>query len=372
MIVLQGKYADAKIFTDTVDDLTLQQIQKMIDHDITENTQVRIMPDCHVGKGSTVGTTIKFKGEIDKVVPNIVGVDIGCGILMHQLAPDTSIDFKTLDKRINRLIPSGFSKHSRASSVFDDRLSNLRLPLSKDVILMARQSIGTLGGGNHYIEIAEDEQGSKWLSVHSGSRNLGHQIATYYQKLAVEEMKLRGEMPENQTLVPLTGENLLDYLKDMQIAQQFAALNRKTMLETIASEMNWTVVDCFDSIHNFIDLEHRIIRKGATSAQKGERLVIPLNMRDGSLICEGLGNPDWNYSAPHGAGRQLSRSQAKKELDFTRYQEQMSDVYTSSVVRSTLDEAPDAYKPVEQIISNITDTVKIIHRLRPLYNFKAH
>ncbi|MGX6977886.1 RtcB family protein [Vagococcus elongatus] len=372
MLTLKGRYAEAKVFTDTVDELTLQQIQSMIDHDITENTQVRIMPDCHLGKGSTVGTTIKFDGEIDKVVPNIVGVDIGCGILMHKLDYGTEIDFKLLDRKINKLIPSGFEKHDFTSNSFDDELGKLLLPLSKDTIRMARQSIGTLGGGNHYIEVAEDEQGSRWLSVHSGSRNLGHQIATYYQKLAVEEMSQKLGATHQRELVPLKGKNLTDYLNDMQIAQKFAALNRKTMLERITREMNWKIVDCFDSIHNFIDLEHKIIRKGATSAQKAERLVIPLNMRDGSLICEGLGNEDWNYSAPHGAGRELSRSQAKKRLDFKLYQEQMKNVYTSSVVRGTLDEAPDAYKPVEQIIGNISDTVVITHRLKPLYNFKAH
>lgn len=369
---IKGHYTNAKIFTQDVDDTTLDQIHKMLDYVITKDTQVRIMPDCHAGKGSTVGTTIKFQEEITRVVPNIVGVDIGCGILMKKISRPKKLAFEKLDKAVQRKVPSGFSRHSYVSEVFDEALNQLRLPLTKTNVTTIRQSIGTLGGGNHYIELAKDEGNNYWLSVHSGSRNLGLQVANYYQELAVSQIEQKEGKDYPVELAYLEGQDMEDYLHDMVIAQEYAQLNRETMLATLCEAMKWEVVDSFDSIHNFINVEDKIIRKGATSAKLGERLVIPLNMREGSLICEGLGNVDWNDSAPHGAGRKMSRSKAKKTIELARYQQQMKGIYTSSVRTSTLDEAPDAYKNSKHIIEAIQETVLIKHRLQPVYNFKAH
>ena len=326
-----------------------------------------------------------------------------CGIMMYKLA-NKDIDLKKLDKIVGEYIPSGQSVrqeplHRRTTEA--EVLKQLELPLNGKQITRIEKSIGTLGSGNHYVELAQDEEGSYWLSVHSGSRYLGVLVATHYQGLAnsnaeyiekelysafLEDLKEKHEPKEYQgmiekfksnmfvkdkTLAYLNPTDLQFYLEDMATAQHYAFLNRQAMLTVICQGMGFTITDSFDSIHNYIDTTNGIIRKGATSAQKGERLVIPLNMRDGSLICEGKGNEDWNYSAPHGAGRVKSRSQAKKDIKMETYSEQMKDVYTTSVTQSTLDEAPDAYKPANEIIENIKDTVEIIHILKPVYNFKA-
>lgn len=375
MIELQGAITKAKVFTDNIEETAVGQVIGMLSEKITEDTQVRIMPDVHAGKGSTIGTTIMAKNGFNKVSPNVVGVDIGCGIAMWKVDIEKNhVDFEKLDNVIQAKVPSGFSVFDVVS---DDKssayikeigLDNLTLDLEDKKIQHILKSVGTLGGGNHYIELAEDNDGGIWLSVHSGSRNLGVQVATLHQKVAEEKcLDIK-----NKNLAYLTGSELDDYLKDMSIAQRYALLNRKEMLNSIIEEMGWKVLDNFDSIHNYIDIENNIIRKGATSAQKGERLVIPLNMRDGSLICMGKGNSDWNFSAPHGAGRTMSRSQAKREIDLDKYTEQMKDVYTTSVGQSTLDEAPDAYKSADEIIENIRDTADVVHHLRPLYNFKNH
>ncbi len=405
MIELKGKNGTAKVFTSNIDDVTIGQIIGMMNERITENNTVRIMPDTHYGKGSTIGTTIKLNDEQNnwRVSPNVVGVDVGCGIMMFKLS-DKDIDFEKLDKVINRVIPSGQSVHQKSINGKDTQcsiLDNLKLELSSSSQDRILKSLGTLGSGNHYIEVAQDDEGFYWLSVHSGSRNLGVQVAKSYQEkanihtkfmseymlqifiLGLKEQGKEKEIQEkvekykkemtvtNPTLSFLNPIDLSDYLHDMVLTQQYAVRNRETMMGLICQGMGFNVIDSFDSIHNYIDLDNGIIRKGATSAQKGERLVIPLNMRDGSLICEGKGNEDWNYSAPHGAGRVKSRSQAKKDIKMETYSEQMKDVYTTSVTQSTLDEAPDAYKPANEIIENIKDTVEIIHILKPVYNFKA-
>ena len=375
MFVLKGKYTDAIVYTDEIDEATEAQILAMINEPITRDTTVRIMSDCHIGKGSTIGTTIRFHKDIKKIVPNIVGVDIGCGIMMRRLKKGSVIDLDRLDTNIRKYIPAGFSVHSTPSKVFNKELEELLAPIPFDKKDRIKKSIGTLGGGNHYIELAQDENDGIWLSVHSGSRSLGVSIASHYQKLTEKTPPIDSNKEENfidPNYAPLIGKDINHYLHDMAIAQQFAKLNRFTMLDTIVEAMNWEYEDSFDSIHNYIDIENKIIRKGATSAQLGERLVIPLNMRDGSLICEGKGNEEWNFSAPHGAGRVLSRTAAKKKIDLAVYVKQMQDVYTTSVRTSTLDEAPDAYKPFEEIIENIQDTVTIKHHLKPLYNYKAH
>lgn len=375
MFKLEGKYTDAVVYTKKADEGTVSQIVAMINEPVTKDTTVRIMSDCHIGKNSTIGTTIRFHDTIERIVPNIVGVDIGCGIEMRKLKKGSSIDFEKLDKVIKKNIPSGFKVHSRSTNVFNTELDDLIVSIPSDKIERIRRSVGTLGGGNHYIELAKDENKEIWLSVHSGSRSLGFLVAAHYQELAKETPAVNSKNEKNfidPIYAPLTGEAIEDYLHDMSIAQRFAELNRTTMLDRIGEVMEWEFEDSFDSIHNYMDIKNKIIRKGATSAQLGERLVIPLNMRDGSLICEGKGNAEWNFSAPHGAGRELSRTAAKKKLDLSIYIKQMKNVYTTSVGSSTLDEAPDAYKPFKEIIENIKDTVEIKHHLKPVYNYKAH
>lgn len=376
-----GKYAEATIYTNEIERQALAQVEKMLNHQITKGNQVAIMPDVHAGKGSTIGTTIQLGGKKEdwKISPNVVGVDVGCGILMYQLA-DKDIDLAALDQMINKKIPAGFSVHSRAyheKETKSDIVSQLKVPLDKKTTRRLFDSRGTLGGGNHYIELAVDESGKYWLSVHSGSRHLGVKVASYYQKAAEAYRKDllhegRKEGLDEGDLAYLSQEDLRRYLHDMALAQKYAHWNRQTMLEIIIEAMGFQVIDTFDSIHNYIDIENGIVRKGATSAQKGERLVIPLNMRDGSLICVGKGNSKWNYSAPHGAGRVMSRTAARKELSILQYQEQMKGIYSSSISPKTLDEAPDAYKTMATITENIGETVDILHHLRPVYNFKAH
>lgn len=405
MIELKGKYGETKVFTDNIDDGTISQIVNMLNARIAKDNVLRIMPDCHMGKGSTIGTTIKLNGDKNnwRVCPNVTGVDIGCGIMMYKLS-NKDIDLKILDEVINKHIPSGNSVRQEIyeeDGMDECNLSDLKISLEEKHLDRIKKSRGSLGSGNHHIELAKDEEGFYWLSVHSGSRYLGVLVANHYQALAEKNVHyLNSEVlnviiktlkknncehlveerirqykeklsVQDKSLSYLNKNDLIDYLNDMEIAQTYAFLNRQTMLDVIVKEMELEVIDSFDSIHNYIDIINGIIRKGATSAQKGERLVIPLNMRDGSLICEGKGNEDWNYSAPHGAGRMMSRTQAKANIDMDVYKEQMKDVYTTSVTQSTLDEAPDAYKPANEIIENIKDTVEIIHMLKPVYNFKA-
>ena len=408
MIQLKGKYADAKVFTDLVEETAVGQVQNMINNIITDKTQVRLMPDIHAGKGSTIGTTIKLPDKFEdwKVCPNVVGVDVGCSIMMYKLK-EKDVDLKKLDKTVHSKVPSGNTVHQEAKNIklTEELLEKLTISIPSKNIDRIHQSLGTLGGGNHFIELGVDKDGSYWLSVHSGSRNLGVQVASTHQKIAEEQMKsnqvdknalikkLKDEgrhseiqsaldsidstkiSKDDLTLAYLEGQLLKDYLNDMDIAQKFAHYSRKAMLDAIIEEMKFTVVDSFDSVHNFIEHDNfksGTIRKGATSAKAGERLVIPLNMRDGSLICVGKGNSDWNESAPHGAGRLMSRSKAKEQLNFSRFQQQMVDVYSTSVVESTIDEAPDAYKPAQSIVENIKDSVEILSIVKPVYNFKAH
>lgn len=406
MMEIKGKNGVAKVFTDLIEATAKEQVKNMLDNEITESTVVRIMPDVHAGKGSTIGTTIKMPENFAdwKVSPNVVGVDVGCGILMYKLA-EKSIDLEILDNFANELIPTGFKVHNKPQD--EDYTNSLisQLNVKADADRIAK-SLGTLGGGNHFIELGQDENGDYWLSVHSGSRNLGVQVASQHQEIAeteenidiekiINELKAQGRHNEIQstleklkalstdktadkTLSYVQGEDLMKYLHDMKLAQGYAKKNRETMLDILVSALGLTVVDSFDSIHNFIEYEERdgeiingIIRKGATSAKEGERLVIPLNMRDGSLIARGKGNKDWNESAPHGAGRMMSRNQARKELSLESFKEQMSGIHSTSVVKSTLDEAPDAYKPAEVIKENIKDTVDVVHIVKPVWNFKA-
>lgn len=413
MIKIQGKNGEVKIFTDLVEETAIQQVKDIADHEISENATLRFMPDIHAGKGSTVGTTIRLSEDFDewKVSPNVVGVDVGCAILMYKVEADDNgeIDLASLDLAVNSSIPSGFNVHEKSQdNQFSQKsIDQLTFKVGQKTIERINKSLGTLGGGNHFIELGKDENGAYWLSVHSGSRNLGVQVAKHHQDVAIAQLhkgkldlkheiqklkdegrhseiqetikSLKSQMPtitkEMENLAYLQGDLLKEYLHDMDIAQKYAARSREIMLDLIVEAMNLKVVDKFDSVHNFIEHDNftnGTIRKGATSAKLGERLVIPLNMRDGSIIAEGKGNKDWNESAPHGAGRMMSRSQARRELSMNDFKTQMADVYTTSVVESTIDEAPEAYKPAQAIIDNIKDTVDILHIVKPVYNFKAH
>ncbi|HBG40254.1 MAG TPA: RNA-splicing ligase RtcB [Porphyromonadaceae bacterium] len=383
---------EVKIFAETFEHEAYDQVKRLANYPAYESSVIRIMPDSHAGKGCTVGTTMTIT---DKVTPNLVGVDIGCGMLTVELR-DKNINCERLDQVIREKIPYGFNVHSKPRASFDFE----KLHCAKYVGLeRALLSIGSLGGGNHFIEIDYSGKDDKYyLVIHSGSRNLGANVCKYYQDLAfqgVNEMKkirdeliarLKSEGREKEIndeikkikkpivdkeLVHLSGEYFDRYMNDMEIVQRFASLNRKTMADIIIREAGLSEACRFETIHNYIDFKRMILRKGAVSAEAGEKLLIPINMRDGSLICIGKGNPDWNYSAPHGAGRLMSRSKAKELLSMDEFTKSMDGIFTTSVNASTLDEAPMAYKSMEEISSAITDTVDIIDKIKPVYNFKA-
>jgi RNA-splicing ligase RtcB len=366
MIILKGIYNTAKIFTDTAESSAITQIEHLLDQEFVTGSKIRVMPDAHAGMGCTIGTTMTITS---KVVPNLVGVDIGCG-METVLLKDKRIELSQLDKAIHQYIPAGFATRSEAHHFSDDiDLNALRCAKHVD-LKRAALSIGTLGGGNHFIELGTDEDGQLYLIIHSGSRNLGKQVCEYYQKTAADSLGRKGKGAD-RVLAYLEGSLLNDYLHDMAIIQQYADLNRKAIVKEIEKRVKLKITEQFATIHNYIDLDKMILRKGAISAQKGEQILIPLNMRDGSLICVGKGNEDWNYSAPHGAGRIMSRTAAKESFTLSQYEKAMKGIYSSTVNKSTLDEAPFAYKPMQEIIDNIGDTADILKTIRPLYNFKS-
>ena len=380
------------IYAETFEYEAYDQLKELCNFEAYLDSKIRIMPDAHAGKGCVVGTTMTIS---NKVTPNLVGVDIGCGMLTVELK-DSIIDFSKLDKVISNKIPSGFSVHDRAKSSFD--FSNLRCSNHVD-LKRALLSIGSLGGGNHFIEVDYSEKTHKYyLVIHSGSRKLGGDVCKYYQDLAFQKVneikkikeelikKLKSEGREkeidsqlkliakpsaNKDLAFLSGSDFDDYLNDMALVQKFAVLNRKTMADIIIKEMGFNESERFETIHNYIDFKRMILRKGAVSAEYGEKLLIPINMRDGSLICVGKGNEDWNFSAPHGAGRLMSRSKAKELINLEEYELSMNGIYSTSVCQSTLDEAPQAYKPMEEIVQAIEPTADIIDIIKPEYNFKS-
>lgn len=344
-----------KIFAKTIEQEALTQIVELANYEPYLDSKIRIMPDVHAGAGCTIGTTMTINNV---VTPNLVGLDIGCGILVVELGK-IELDLQKFDSVISRCVPSGFSTHDRPAEYFD--FSGLRCAGKIDTE-RARLSIGTLGGGNHFIEVAQGSDDSKYLIIHTGSRKFGKDVCDYYQRLAGEE-----------DLSSLIGAEMWLYANDMQIAQKFAWENRECISRIILREAGIRESGVrFHTVHNYIDFGERMLRKGAVSAKYGERLLIPINMRDGSLLCVGKGNDDWNCSAPHGAGRLMSRSKARKLLSLDDFSTQMSGIYTTSVGESTIDEAPDAYKSMEEIVSCISDTVDVVDILKPIYNFKAH
>lgn len=399
MLEIKGKVNTAICYAKVIEDEAIEQIRRMCDYPMTEGSRIRIMPDVHAGKGCTIGTTMTI---IDKAVPNVVGVDIGCGMYTVRLA-EREIDLEILDEAAH-FIPSGMNVWEGRQERFD--LTELRCYRSLKDAKRLERSLGTLGGGNHFIEVDQAADGTKYLVIHSGSRNLGKQVAEYYQRLAVDlnkgkeeyfarrdaliaEYKAAGRRTEiqqalkelhwssHEATIPedlcfVYGQYLEDYLFDVEICQRFARRNREKMAEILLSRSGLTAVDAFHTIHNYIDTEEMILRKGAIAAHKGERVLIPINMRDGSVLAVGKGNPEWNFSAPHGAGRIMSRSAARANLDMEEYRREMAGVYTTSVNEATIDEAPMAYKSLEDIIGVISESVDIIEVLKPIYNFKAN
>ncbi|NLX62935.1 MAG: RtcB family protein [Tissierellia bacterium] len=368
MIEITGKYNTAKVFTDTIDSGAIEQIKELCDQEFVKDSSIRIMPDVHTGIGCTIGTTMTIT---DKVVPNLVGVDIGCGMETVKLK-DKTINLERLDRIIHEYIPAGFKVRNKEHE-YVRYIDFENLACKKHVDLKrARLSIGTLGGGNHFIEVNRDEDGVLYLVVHSGSRHLGKEAAEYYQELGYKELvKKYGKNKIKKHLAYVEGKNFVNYLNDMKIIQKYAEYNRKAMVDLIIEKMGLEKEAQFTTIHNYIDLDSMILRKGAISAKKGEKVLIPINMRDGSLICVGKGNRDWNYSAPHGAGRIMSRRQAKENISLEEFKRSMEGIYTTTVNKQTLDEAAFAYKPMDEIIKNIQDTVEILHIIRPIYNFKG-
>ncbi len=398
MLILKGKYNEAKIFADTADEASAAQVRLLLDQEFTAGSKIRMMPDIHAGAGCTIGTTMTVT---DRLVPNLVGVDIGCGMETVVLK-EKHLELQKLDKLIYEKIPSGFQVREGTHPYFEQTALEELYCWKQIDQKRAEKSLGTLGGGNHFIEVDQDEQGVNYLVIHSGSRHLGVEVAEYYQQEGykalngstkkdidklIEEFKAQGRQKEIQksiverkqtvrTDVPknlayISGELFDQYIHDMKIVQDYARLNRLAMLREIVKGMRLHLTDQFTTIHNYIDTESMILRKGAVSAKKGERLLIPVNMRDGSLICVGKGNADWNESAPHGAGRLMSRSAARQSFTVSEFKKQMSGIYSTSVNQETLDECPMAYKAMDDIVKHLSDTAAIEKVIRPIYNFKA-
>jgi tRNA-splicing ligase RtcB (3'-phosphate/5'-hydroxy nucleic acid ligase) len=394
--------ANLKIFTKNIEQEALNQIYTLIEQPSFQDCKVRIMPDVHAGTGCVIGFTADLG---DKVIPNIVGVDIGCGMLCVQLS-EKDIDLQKLDDIIHNYVPNGREVHDVRKVKFD-KLKDLYCYRNLKDIKRIEKSIGTLGGGNHFIEIDEDEEQNKYLIIHSGSRNLGKQVADYYQNLAIETMqgkdkllemqenliteyKSQGKRKEIQSAIKelhknfnpnplkipkelcyLTDKYREQYLHDMKICQEYAIENRATIADIILSLMNLSSEFSFETIHNYIEYKTNMVRKGAVSAKKDQMLLIPINMRDGCIVARGKGNDEWNQSAPHGAGRIMSRNKAREVVNFDDYKNSMNGIYTTSVNKETIDEAPMVYKPMKEIIDNIQDTVEIVKIIKPIYNFKA-
>ena len=398
MIEIVGKYNLAKVYTDNIEQAAYAQVLNLMNQKFAEGSLFAIMPDCHAGAGCVIGLTMKI---VDKVVPNLVGVDIGCGMLVVKIDKSFKFDLQKVDRIWHEDIPSGMN-HRSTKHRFADRakIEDIIAPVNVDKLKL---SIGTLGGGNHFGEIDVDDEGNYYIVIHSGSRHLGIEVCKHYQRLAIEyhkdkkksdisvieKLKKEGRQAEieavlnatkqSQPFIPddlayLEGQHLEDYLHDMKIAQEYAIWNREAMMEVLLGELGIgkdKILEKFCTIHNYIDVENRILRKGSISLQKDETAIIPMNMRDGSIIVRGKGNPEWNFSGPHGAGRLMSRSKAKESLSLDDFKKSMAEIYTTCVSTGTIDESPMAYKPFDEIMRNIEPTADIIERIRPIYNFKA-
>lgn len=360
--------SNLKIFTDNVEEKALEQINTLVSHPAFADCKIRIMPDVHAGAGCVIGFTADLG---DKVIPNIVGVDIGCGMFVIPLG-HRDIDLVLFDKIVRARVPAGRNVHGESrleDSVATSIINKLRCKEFLRNMTWLERSLGTLGGGNHFIEIDEDDEGNKYLIIHTGSRNLGKQVADYYQKLAIERIRSKHiDIPKE--LCYLEGEDRDNYLHDMKLCQLFAKINREIIADEILDGMYYKQFKCFHTIHNYID-NYNMVRKGAISAKDGERLLIPINMRDGCILGVGKGDDDWNQSAPHGAGRIMSRRKAKEMISMDEYKKSMDGIYTTSVDESTIDERPMAYKPIDEILKNIKNTVHVEKIIKPIYNFKA-
>ncbi|WP_407435024.1 RtcB family protein [Treponema sp.] len=404
---ITGKFNTAKVFTDNLEDSGREQVVRLCDQPYVKDSRIRMMPDVHAGAGCTIGTTMTIT---DKVCPNLVGVDIGCGMETLIIKADSPVsenfDPEKLDKCIRRNIPVGRDvRRPGHLHKFVDEIEFDKIRCKTANIKNARLSLGTLGGGNHFIEVDQDEAGNLYIVVHSGSRHLGLEVANYYQDMAwrqlnhtedsdircaIAKLKAEGRQEEIETLLPeikaavctnvpqslayVEGQLFEDYISDMKILQKFAAFNRKAMIDTISVGLRLDkhdIVDEFTTIHNYIDTDAMILRKGAVSARGGEKLLIPINMRDGSLVCIGKGNEDWNYSAPHGAGRVMGRKEARYKLHMEDFEESMKGIWSSTVCKETIDEAPMAYKDMSEIVKNIEPTAEIVNVIKPIFNFKA-
>lgn len=365
-IEIAGKYNTAKVYTDNLEPSAAGQIKAFCDMEHSSGSKIRIMPDVHAGKGCTIGTTMTVT---DKIVPNIVGVDIGCGMLTVKLK-EKRIELPKLDSVIRQNIPFGRNVRERAHRSHG-RIDIYELECVKKIdTRRAKESIGTLGGGNHFIEIDTDGE-ALYLVIHTGSRNLGLRVAEYYQKRAFAACGGRAQNEIPYELAYLAGDEMQSYLHDMELMQRFAELNRTVIKEVILDELKLHEEESFTTVHNYIDTENMILRKGAVSANKGERLLIPMNMRDGSLLCTGLGNSDWNCSAPHGAGRLINRRNAEQSFTLSQFKKAMEGIFTTSVSKDTIDESPFVYKPMEEILRNIGETAIVDKIIKPIYNFKA-
>lgn len=395
---------NVKIFADTIEESAMKQIRQVSEMEVFRDIPIRIMPDCHSGKGCVIGFTAKME---DFAIPSLIGVDLGCGMLTVELG-NIDIDLAKLDEVIRKFVPNGRNVHETEDNFSESIINQLYCKDSLKNVDWLKRSCGTLGGGNHFIEVDIDDSGNKYLVIHSGSRNIGKQVAEIYQQMAIDDLsgvndleaerqkliedykrtgrqkdiqrgiaelkrKFQPKLSVPKELSYLTGEHREMYLHDMKLCQEFASLNRKHIWTEIMSGLglNKMLVTYFETIHNYIERDTNIVRKGAISAKEGEIVLIPINMRDGCIIGRGKGNEDWNYSAPHGAGRIMSRSKAKETVSLEEFEQSMQGIYTTSVNRSTIDESPMAYKPIEEIVANIQDTVEIVKIIKPIYNFKA-
>lgn len=367
METIKGKFAEAKIFSESAEEYALAQIRMICDHEAAENSSIRIMPDVHPGKVGTVGLTMTIE---NKMIPYLLGGDIGCGISCC-MVKGKRVEGAKLDSVIRERIPSGFSIRKKAHRYSSEAaLQELRC-FSHINWSKAMCSIGTLGGGNHFIEVDSDMEGMLYVTVHSGSRHLGVEVTDYYQDLAYRSCKERG-IPHPVSW--LEGKQLEDYLHDMEIVREYASLNRRCILDEICAGMKWKASDRIETVHNYVgELPDgsKVLRKGAVAAMQGEKLVIPINMKEGMLLCVGKGNPDWNYSAPHGSGRIYRRDQVKEHYTVSDFKKEMKGIYTSCIGKGTLDEAPFAYRDMGEIIEAVGETVEVVKIVRPLYNFKA-